>query len=268
VSGRIVPFTKNRQVIYDLLTRAKRYHCPVTSTIRFEVDALEAARRATKVDGKPVGLTAVMVKATALVLKAHPRFNHHMFHGLFGKYEVAFERIRCNMIVLKRGPDGERILLPLIVEDADQKSVVEIQQAIDAVRRAPLEELPQFQAIERVKKLPRLALRWFSYKVRSDHRYYARYFGTYGLSSMTSKRANAHALHTVANTAAAFLFGSVVSAPVVRGGEVVPGKVLDVALVADHYVLDGIDMVEGVRTLRGLLERPERLGLNTPEPEA
>ncbi|MGE0707483.1 MAG: 2-oxo acid dehydrogenase subunit E2 [Planctomycetota bacterium] len=257
----MVPFTNNRQVIYDLLTRAKTYHCPVTTSIQLEVSALEEARRRTRVEGRAVGLTAVMVKATALVQRAHPRFNHHMFHGLFGKYEYAFERVRCNMIVLKRGPDGERVLLPLIIEDADQRSVIEIQQQIDAVRRAPLESLPQFQAIERVKRLPRLLLRWFSYRVRSDHRAYERYFGTYGLSSMTSKQVSAHALHTVANTAAAFLFGSVQRGPVVRGDAVVPGKLLNVALVADHYVLDGVDMVEGIRTLRNLLEHPGRLGL-------
>lgn len=259
--GRIVPFTKNREVIYDLLTRAKRFHCPVTSCWDFEVEALEAARRRVKVDGQPLGVTACLVKATALLLAEHPRLNHHLFHGLFRKYEVAFDRIRCNLIVGRRGPQGERVLLPLIVEDADTLTPVQIQEQINHHRHAPLESLPQFAAIERVKRSPRWALRWFSYKVRSDHRYYQRFFGSYGLSSLGGKAATAHSLSTVANTGTAFLLGGIQDKPLVRRGELTVGPVLGVAVVADHYLLDGLDVLQAMRTLRRLLRDPARLGL-------
>ncbi len=263
-----VPFTKNREVIYDLLTRAKRFHCPITSCWQFEVSALEAARRATRVEGRPVGLTACLVKATSLVLQRHPRLNHHLFHGLWRKVEVAFDEVRCNLVVTRRGPDGERILLPLVLDRSDALSVEEIQGTIDHHRRAPLDSLPQFHALQRVKRMPRLLLKWFSYKVRSDYRFYQRYFGTYGLSSLAARGTTAHSLNAVANTGSAFLIGGVQDEPVVQDGAVVPGKVLTVAVVVDHYILDGLDVLEAMTTLRRLLEDPRRLGLTVPAGEA
>lgn len=259
--AKVVPFTKHREVVYDLLTRAKRFHCPVTSCWDVEVSALEAARRRLLVNGRPVGLTACLVRATALTLAAHPRLNHHLFHGLLGKYEVDFEQIRCNLVVTRRTPAGEDVVLPLVIDRTDEVPVAKVQELIDHHRTAPLETLPQFAAIERLKRLPRLALKYFSWRVRSDHRFYARYFGTYGLSAMPARGITAHALSTVANTGAAFLCGGVQARPVVKGGQLGVGQVLGVAIVADHYLVDGLEVADAMRTLVKLLSRPEKLGL-------
>lgn len=259
--ARIVPFTSHREVVYDLLTRARRFHCPVTSCWDVEVSALEEARRRLLVNGQPVGLTACLVRATALTLAQHPRLNHHLFHGLLGKYEVDFEEIRCNLVVARRSPTGERIVLPLVLDRTDALSVAQVQEVIDHHRTAPLEALPQFAALERLKRLPRLALKYFSWRVRSDHRFYSRYFGTYGVSTMPARGASAHALSTLANTGSAFLCGSVQARPVVKGGRVTAGQVLTIALVADHYLVDGLEVLDAARTLVRLLSRPEKLGL-------
>lgn len=266
--ARIVPFTKNREVVYDLLTRAKRFHCPVTTTWELDVEALEAARRRVRVNGRVLGLTACLARATALTVERHPKLNHHLFHGLLRKYEVAFEEIRCQLVIVRRTPSRERILLPLIIERANERSAVEIQEVVDHHRFAPLEELPQFAAFERLKRLPRFVLSWLSYKVRSDHRVYARYFGTYGLSTLTGRGVGPLATSTYANTCAAFVVGGVTERAQVRGGQVVAAKVLPVAFVTDHYLLDGLDMVEPMTTLRALLRDPTRLGLPGPEPRA
>lgn len=263
--AKVVPFTKHREVVYDLLTRAKRFHCPVTTSWDVEVSALEAARRRLLVNGRPVGLTACLVRATALTLVEHPRLNHHLFHGLLGKYEVDFEQIRCNLVVARRGPDGETVILPLVIDRADEVPLAQVQEVIDHHRTAPLETLPQFAALQRLKRLPRLALKWFSWRVRSDHRFYSRYFGTYGVSTLSAHGVSAHAVSTYANTGAAFLCGGVQARPVVKGGQLAAGQVLTIALVADHYLLDGLEMTAAMRTLVKLLSRPEKLGLPPAE---
>ena len=38
--AKIIPYTKNREVIYDLLTRAKKFHCSVGGTYEFDVTNL------------------------------------------------------------------------------------------------------------------------------------------------------------------------------------------------------------------------------------
>lgn len=262
---QVAGLSPNRALIYDLMTRAKRFHCPVTSSWQFEVSALEAAQRATLVDGRPIGITAVMARATSLVLARYPHLNRHIFHGLLRTYEVSFADISCNLVVGRRGRGREKILLPLVLEKSDQLSAAEIQAVINHHRSAPLEELPQFAALERVKRLPRFLLRWFSFRVRSSHTAYRKHFGTFGLSSMPASGATAHALHTIANTCVAFLIGGVRDAPVVREGQLAVGRVLHVACVADHYLLDGMDVLQAMRYLGKLLADPARLGLTLPE---
>ena len=58
----------NRMVIYDLLQRTRRYHCPIGAVYEWDftdtlarLDALEAA-------GSPIGLAAMITKATATVM--------------------------------------------------------------------------------------------------------------------------------------------------------------------------------------------------------
>jgi pyruvate/2-oxoglutarate dehydrogenase complex dihydrolipoamide acyltransferase (E2) component len=259
--ARIVPWTANRQVIYDLLTRAKTWHAPVSTCWDYDAAALCAARRALRVDGRVVGLPACVVKATALVLERFPQLNRHLFHGLLGKYVVEFGTIRCTLIVMRRGAGKERLLFPVNLERANELSVEEIQRTIDHHRFAPLEELPQLRTLERLKRLPRLALRWFSWKVRSDHRFYARHFGTYGVSCMARGEFGPLGGSTLANTGAAFLIGPLRQVPQVRAGRVVPRPMLGVMLVADHYLLDGMDMLEAMAYLRRLIATPTRLGL-------
>ena len=262
--SRIVPISRNRHFIMDLLSRARRFHCPVSTAWQFDVTALDACRLATRVDGRVLSMTACLIKATSLVLRAFPRFNHHLFSGLFGRYEVAFDTICCTVIVMRRGAGGERILLPLRIENSDVLGVEEIQRLLDRHRYAPLEELEQFRAIEPLKRLPRLALSLFSFMARSDHRFYRRHFGTYGISEMAVGSFGPRGGHVLANTAAAFVIGPLFDGVATGQGCGARRKFQGLTLVADHYILDGIDMLMGMRALESLLAHPDRLGLASP----
>lgn len=258
---RIVPYTRNRELIYDLLTRAKRFHCSVSGSWEFDVTALEAARRAVRVNGRVLSTTACLLKATGLVLERYPRLNHHLFHGLFRKFEVEFDTINCTLVLQRRGPDRERLLFPVTLERTNQRTVEELQAIIDHHRYAPLAELPQVAALERLKRLPRLALSWFSWKARSDPAFYLRYFGTYGMSNLSTRRSGPVGGSSLANTGAAFLLGPVRKTPLVVGDAVVVRPTLGVMLVADHFLVDGADMLEAMAWLGRLLADPTRLGL-------
>lgn len=259
---RIVPISKNRFFVIDLLTRARKFHCPITTAWQFDVTKLDAARRAVIVNGKPLSMTACLIKATGMVLKAHPRFNHHLFTGLFRRYEVEFDTISCTLIVMRKGNLGERILLPLLIEQCDTRSVCDIQDIIDHHRYGRLEDLPQFAMIERLKRLPRFALSWFSYKARSDHNFYRRHFGTYGMSEMAVGSFGPRGGHVIANTASAFVIGPLFDLLQPVSGKTETRKMQGVTLIADHYILDGIDILRGMRTLERLLLNPERIGLS------
>jgi pyruvate/2-oxoglutarate dehydrogenase complex dihydrolipoamide acyltransferase (E2) component len=263
--SRIVPLSKNRIAIIDLLARAKRFHCPVTTAWQFDVDELNKARRDVQVNGHHLTMTACIIKATSLMLQAHPRFNHHLFTGLLGRYEVAFDQICCTLIILRRSANRERLLFPLRLENSDQLTVTEIQDIIDRHKYGTLENLEQFQAMERIKRMPRVAMSWFSYKSRSDYRFYRKYFGTYGISEMAIGSFGPRGGHVIANTAAAFVIGPLLDVPEVESERVVIKKKQGLTLISDHFVLDGVDILEGMRTLQKLLRNPSQLGLSTAE---
>lgn len=260
--ARIVPFTKNREFIYDLLTRAKRFHCSVNGGFEFDVTDLLAAIAHGRQSGRPASLVAALVRATSLVLEKYPRFNHHLFHSLFGrKTEVEFDEISCTLVLMRKGEDRERMLFPVILRNSNRLSVEEVQAAIQHHKEAPLSELPQVAAIRRLERLPRLALKWFSYKARSDWRFYLQHFGTYGLSSMITRGWGGTSASVIANTASAFVPGTLSDRPVVRNGKIEVRQILGILLVVDHYLLDGTDAVLAMKYLRRLLEDPTQLGL-------
>ncbi len=259
--AKLVPFTRNREYIYDWLNRAKKYHCSVSGGFELDVTDLQAAIAKARAEGKPASLVAALVRATALVLVKYPRLNHHMFHGLLRKYEVEFDEVSCNLILMRRGEGGERMLFPVVLRNADRLSVADVQAAIDHHKEAPLAELPQVAAIRRLESLPRLALRWFSYKARSDWRFYLKHFGTYGLSSLMSQGFGGTSATTLANTAAAFIPGLLSPRAIVRDGKIEAREILHLLLVVDHYVVDGNDALLAMKYLRRLIERPALLGL-------
>jgi hypothetical protein len=198
-----------------------------------------------------------MVKATGQLLADHPHLNRHVFTKWTGrKFIVQFDEISSNMVVQRTGTGGEKILLPLIIRRPEALSLAGIESIIQYHKTAPLEELPQFQAYERLKKLPYWALRFASFKTRSDPRFYLRHYGTYGLSTIYSFRTPAISGTAVANTAIAFLPYGVVPT---QGADGTTRRTLRMGLVMDHYILDGQEMAEAGYHLKRLIENPRRI---------
>ena len=264
---KIVPLTKNRQVIYDFLSRAQRFHCTVSTIHEFDITKLLQVRHKIAETGSAVSLNTCLIKATSLVIEKYPRLNHHLFHGLFRKHEVEFDDICCNMIILRKY-QGELILLPVLIERTNELSLLEIEKVIAYHTDTPIEEISQFSGLQRMKSLPRIGMRLFSFRCRSDYRFYRRYFGTYGYSSMiVEDEMNwleariGMAGRSEANTCAAFQPTSVSDEPIVVDGQVTVGKILTMTFLADHYLIDGHNGMMAMRHLRRLLAEPELLGL-------
>ncbi|MEC9071228.1 MAG: 2-oxo acid dehydrogenase subunit E2 [Myxococcota bacterium] len=251
---KIEPLSNNRFFLYEHLTRAKRFHCSVSGVYQYDVTDLLVELNRQKAEGRAISFVSLLVKATALVLERHPRMNRHLFHGLFRKFEVDFGTISCTLIVHRFGPDGEDILFPVIIDRPHERTMDDIYDEIRHFKKAPLNEIPQIGAFERIKKMPRFMIRWFSYKARSDPRFYMKYFGTYGLSSMLIEGWGPQAGHGVASVGSGFQPGVMKDTPVVVDGEIVIRKMLTLGILVDHYLLDGADAARAMMEMRGLLE--------------
>lgn len=256
MSTELVPITKHRQVVNDLLDRARVHHASVSATAEYDVtdlrDRLRQARRA----GAAVSLASWLVKATASLIREQPELNQHLFVRWWGARRVVrFDDIHCTLIVARRH-EGHDLLFPVVVRHADRLSVAEIEGVIHHHKTAPLAELEPMKALERVKRTPWIGLKLFSLRARSDPDFYLRTFGTYGLSSLIRQNGHGVAGATLANTGVAFLPGTLRQLPRVVDGQVVARDVLTVGFVFDHYLFDGIAMVRAVEGFAAYLERP------------
>jgi len=264
---RIVPFTKNRQAIYNFLSRARKFHCTSNTIHEFDVTEMLKAYKEAKATAEPVSLNACLIKATSLVIEKFPRLNHHLFHGILRKYEVEFDEISCNMVML-REHDDELILLPVIIERTNELSLNQIDEVIAYHLKTPLHDLPQVQGMQKMKALPVLGMKLFSYLCRSNHRFYRKYFGTYGYSSLITEDERVWQEDrlgiistSVANTGVAFQPTSISMQPFVIDDQVLPRSTLTMTVLGDHYLLDAHYGLMAMRYFRTLLENPQMIGL-------
>jgi pyruvate/2-oxoglutarate dehydrogenase complex dihydrolipoamide acyltransferase (E2) component len=258
MSWREVEFTANRQLIHDLLLRARTFHAPVSANFELDITDLRARLQATARPARQWGLVSYVARATAIVVRKHPVLQRHLFTSWLGKKrEVVFDRISCTLIVNRKASDGEDILFPLLIEDIDKMSIEEIDAFIARHRDGPFEELEQFKAMQRVRKAPRLALQWFSYKARSDPDFYLKYFGTYGVSALFEPNGALNAMSNYANTVIAFLPTSMRQRPWVHEGKIVPREILNLAVVFDHNLIDGLAAKDVSHSIRDVFEKPD-----------
>lgn len=257
---RITPFTPNREFISDQLARAKRFHCPVALVYEFDLtDTLGTLDRA-RAAGAPASLTALLVKATGLLLSRHPRLNRHVFHRWFRRIEVAFDEVSCTLVVRRETAAGEEILFPILVRDPHRLPLSEIHRQIRHYKEEELSRLPQMAAFARIQRMSWLARKYFSYKARSDPHFYVKYFGTYGLSSNVARDFGpVSGGGAAANTGIAFVPGVVRDLPRVVAGEIRVRRILSMGVLADHFLIDGSDVARAMEDLREMIESPRLL---------
>ncbi|MFF5264985.1 dihydrolipoamide acetyltransferase family protein [Actinomadura viridis] len=217
-----VPLNRFRKVAARRLTESKR-NAPHFYLTR-EVDAEELlAFRATlnkALDPAKVSVNDLIVKACATALREHPAVNVS-----FTEDELLMHK-RVNVGVAVAVDDG--LLVP-VIKDADRKSVTQIGA-----------ETRELAGKARAGRLSAQEMSGGTFSVSN--------LGMYGIASFSA----------VINPpeAAILAVGAVRDEPVVRDGQVVPGKRLSVTLSVDHRACDGATGAAFLARLAELLERP------------
>jgi pyruvate dehydrogenase E2 component (dihydrolipoamide acetyltransferase) len=197
-------------------------HFYITMTI--DMDAAVAARaKINEVAPVKISFNDMVVKATALSLKQHPkinsswlgdsiRTNHHVNIGI----AVAVD---------------EGLLVP-VVRFADTKTLSEIGVTVKG-----------FAQKAKDKKLQPADWEGSTFTISN--------LGMFGLDEFTA----------IINPPDACILavGGIAQVPVVKNGQVVPGNVMKVTLSCDHRVVDGAAGAAFLQTLKSLLEEPLRM---------
>jgi pyruvate dehydrogenase E2 component (dihydrolipoamide acetyltransferase) len=213
-----------RKVIGQRLLAAKQQipHFQVTESI--DAAALVALReQLNAIDGVRVSVNDLVVRACALALRMHPKVNATFDGNAITQHDSA------DISVAVAIPDG--LITPIVVK----AHALSVRQISDKVR-----ELAK-KAVD--GKLQPAEFQGGSFTISN--------LGMYGIEQFNA----------IINPpqAAILAVAGIKDEPVVRGGQIVPGKVMRVTLSADHRVVDGAVGAEFVKTVRELLETPAAL---------
>jgi pyruvate dehydrogenase E2 component (dihydrolipoamide acetyltransferase) len=224
VSFEDVPVSQMRKTIARRLSESlfTAPHFYLTMTI--DMDAAVAARaKINEVAPVKISFNDMVLKATALALKQHPkvnsswlgdtiRYNHHINIGV----AVAVE-------------DG--LLVP-VVRFADTKSLSQIGA-----------EVKEYAQKAKDKKLQPADWEGSTFTISN--------LGMYGIDQFTA----------IINPPDSCILavGGISQVPVVKNGQVVPGNIMKVTLSCDHRSVDGATGAAFLQTLKSLLEEPLRM---------
>jgi pyruvate dehydrogenase E2 component (dihydrolipoamide acetyltransferase) len=193
-------------------------------TLRADVDMDQAVAMRNQLHSEPVPTyNDMVIRACAIALREHPRANAAYRDGAFELYE----RINVGIAVAT----ADSLIVPTVF-DADRKSLLEIGRDARGVA-------------ERVRRgeITPAELSGGTFTVSN--------LGMYGVNSF----------HAIINPpqAAILAVGAVREVPVVRDGQIAPGRRMTIALTCDHRILYGAPAAEFLARVRQLLEQPVNL---------
>ncbi len=219
-----VPLTPMRKVIGARLLQAKQQipHFYVTEAV--EATALEALRaQVNAIEGVKASVNDLVVRATALALRMHPKVNATFDGAAITLHDAADISVAVDI------PDG--LITPIVFK----AHALTVRQIGDKVR--------ELAKKARDGKLLPAEFQGGTFTISN--------LGMFGVEQFDA----------IINPPQAGILAvaGIRDQAVVKGGQVVPGRLMRITLSADHRVIDGAVGAAFMRTLRELLETPAAL---------
>ncbi|MEI8073715.1 MAG: 2-oxo acid dehydrogenase subunit E2 [Bacteroidota bacterium] len=218
------PVSQMRKVIARRLAESLFTAPHFYLTMSIDMDAAVAARtKINEVAKAKISFNDMVLKATALSLKQHPKVNSSWLG------DTIRTNYHVNIGVAVAVEDG--LLVP-VVRFADGKSLSQINA-----------EVKDFAQKAKDKKLQPADWEGSTFTISN--------LGMFGIEEFTA----------IINPPDACILavGGISQVPVVKNGQVVPGNVMKVTLSCDHRVVDGATGSAFLQTLKSLLEEPLRM---------
>lgn len=224
----VQPLGKMRQAIARRMSQSKQAAPHYYLTLDIDMTDALAFRQQLNANASPeqkVSINDLIVKACALALERHPKFN--------SEFTDQGIRMHADINIDIGIALDEGLIAPAILNCAGKTLGRIAAEAKDLIERAK------------------------SGSLTADE--YSR--GTFTITNLGAY--GVEALIGIINPPQAAILGvgSVMAAPAVRDGEVVVRQVMKVALSADHRVSDGAEGARFIKEIQGLLENPVALAL-------
>ena len=218
------PVSQMRKVIAKRLSESLFTAPHFYLTMKINMDAAIKARvLLNETATAKISFNDMIVKATALSLKQHPKVNS----SWMGDFIRENHHVNIGIAVAV----DEGLLVP-VLRFADGLSLTQISGSVK-----------EFAKKAKDKKLQPADWEGSTFTISN--------LGMFGIDSFTA----------IINPpdACILAIGGITQEPIVKGGQVVPGNVMNVTLSCDHRVVDGATGSAFLQTLKSLLEEPLRM---------
>ena len=194
-------------------------------TINMDMEkAIAARKQMNEIAPTKISFNDLVIKAAAAALQQHPYINA----SWIDPNQINFHQ-HVHIGVAVATPDG--LLLP-VIRNANMKSLSQINV-----------EVKEKAGLARIKKLPLEDMQGSTFMISN--------LGMFGVEEFTAIISQPNAC--------SLAVGTIVDTPVVKDGEVVPGKMMKVTLSCDHRVVDGAIGAQFLQTFKGIMEDPIRM---------
>lgn len=227
-AGGAVALSRMRQTVARRMTVSKQTQPHYYLTVDVDMTAALAFREQINVtagEQQHVSINDLIVKACALALERHPKFNAEFTDAGLKMH------VKIDIDIGIALDDG--LIAPALLDCGDKTLGHIAHEAKDLIERAKSGHLRAEEYGAGTFTITNL--------------------GAYGVESL---------IGIINPPQAAILgIGSVMPQPVVREGEIVVRQVMKIALSADHRVTDGAEGARFIKEIQGLLENPASLAL-------
>ena len=216
-----VKISQMRKTIARRLSESKFSNPHFYETIDIDMEhVIEARNRLNEISDVKISFNDIVVKACAAALRKHPYVNSSWMD------DVIRQHGDVNIAVAVAIEEG---LMTPVINHTDKKNLRQISS-----------ETRELAGLARERKLQPEQMEGSTFTVSN--------LGMFGIEEFT-------AIINPPNVCI-LAVGTIRDVPVVKNGEVVPGKRMKVTLSSDHRVVDGAKAAEFLSTLRELLENP------------
>jgi pyruvate dehydrogenase E2 component (dihydrolipoamide acetyltransferase) len=216
-----VKISQMRKTIARRLSESKFTSPHFYETIDIDMEAAVSARfRLNEISDVKISFNDIVVKACAHALRRHPDVNSSWLDDVIRKHGDV------NIAVAVAIDDG---LMTPVITHCDKKTLSRISS-----------ETRELAELARTRKLQPEQMEGSTFTISN--------LGMFGIEEFT-------AIINPPN-ACILAVGAIRDVPVVKNGEVVPGKRMKVTLSSDHRVVDGAKAAQFLNTVRQMIENP------------
>lgn len=216
-----IKISQMRKTIARRLSESKFTNPHFYETIDIDMEpAIKARTGLNEVSDVKISFNDIVVKACAAALRRHPAVNSSWLDDVIRKHGDVHVAVAVAI--------DEGLMTP-VIRHADKKNLRQISA-----------ETRELAGLARDRKLQPEQMEGSTFTISN--------LGMFGIEEFT-------AIINPPN-ACILAVGAIRDVPVVKNGEVVPGKKMKVTLSSDHRVVDGAKAADFLNTLRQMLENP------------